>query len=154
MNLVSKIGKGKQSHVVCIFVSVIMVKSHERKSWNYFFKIITVTTVWWNVAEMWILKKCILIFQQKKWWILSTVRNIYEIYQTKYYYDIVKKSKFWFSWQLQIDKKINDVKEDPRRKTDSNFNFSQATECFWGLNQKEYYVMPIIELLLDQKRLK
>ena len=49
------------------------------------------------------------------------------IYQTKYYYGSVKKSKFSFSCHLQIDKKINNVKEDPRRKTDSNFNFSQAT---------------------------
>ena len=49
------------------------------------------------------------------------------IYQTKCYYGSVKKSKFSFSCHLQIDKKINNVKEDPRRKTDSNFNFSQAT---------------------------
>ena len=27
----------------------------------------------------------------------------------------------------RLIKKINDVKEDPRRKTDSDFNFSQAT---------------------------
>ena len=31
------------------------------------------------------------------------------------------KNKFSFSCHLQIDKKI-DVKEDPGRKTDSNFN--------------------------------
>ena len=40
------------------------------------------------------------------------------VYQTKYYYDSVKKSTFPFSSDLQIDKKINNVKEDPRRKTD------------------------------------
>ena len=48
---------------------VIMVKSHEKKCRKYFFKIITTTTVWWNVAEMWILKKWIkwiLSVQQKK----------------------------------------------------------------------------------------
>ena len=51
------------------------------------------------------------------------------VYQTKYYYGSVKKSAFSFSSDLQIDKKINNVKEDPRRKTDSNFDFSQALRC-------------------------
>ena len=48
------------------------------------------------------------------------------VYQTKYYYGSVKKSTFSFSSDLQIDKKINNAKEDPRRKTDSNFDFSQV----------------------------
>ena len=34
------------------------------------------------------------------------------IYQTKYYYGNVKKNTFSFSSDLQIDKKINNVKED------------------------------------------
>ena len=51
------------------------------------------------------------------------------VYQTKYYYGSVKKSTIPFSSDLQIDKKINNVKEDPRRKTDSNFDFSQALRC-------------------------
>ena len=54
------------------------------------------------------------------------VRNIAGVYQAKYYYGCSKKSKCSFSCHLQIDKKINNVKEDPRRKTDSNFDFSQA----------------------------
>ena len=49
-----------------------------------------------------------------------------EIYQTKYYFGSVKKSHFSFSCDLQIDKKINNVKDNPRRKTDSKFDFSQA----------------------------
>ena len=49
--------------------------------------------------------------------------------QTKYYYGSVKKSTFLFSSDLQIDKKINNVKEDLKRKTDSNFDFSQALRC-------------------------
>ena len=44
------------------------------------------------------------------------------VYQTKYYYGIVKKSKFSFSCHLQIDKKIN-VK---KRYKEKNFDFSQA----------------------------
>ena len=48
------------------------------------------------------------------------------VYQTKYYYGSVKKSTFSFHSDLHIDKKINNVKEDPRKKTDSNFDFSQA----------------------------
>ena len=51
------------------------------------------------------------------------------VYQTKYYYGRAKKCTFSFSSDLQIDKKINNVKEDPRRKTDSNFDFSQALRC-------------------------
>ena len=47
------------------------------------------------------------------------------VYQTKYYYGSVKKGTFSFSSNLQIDKKISSVKEDPRRKTDSNLDFSQ-----------------------------
>ena len=47
------------------------------------------------------------------------------VYQTKYY-GSVKKFTFSLSSDLRIDKKINNVKEDPRRKTDSNFDFSQA----------------------------
>ena len=46
--------------------------------------------------------------------------NISGAHKTKYYYGSVKKSKFSFSCHLQIDKQLN-VKEDPRRKTDTNF---------------------------------
>ena len=51
------------------------------------------------------------------------------VFQTKYHYSRVKKSTFSFSADLQTDKKINNVKEDPRRKTDLNFDFSQALRC-------------------------
>ena len=45
------------------------------------------------------------------------------------FYGSVKKSTFSFTSGLQIDKKINNVKEDPRKKTDPNFDFSQALCC-------------------------
>ena len=51
------------------------------------------------------------------------------VYQTKYYCGSLKKSTFPFSSDLQIYKKINNVKEDPRRKTDLNFDFSQVLRC-------------------------
>ena len=51
------------------------------------------------------------------------------VYQIKYYYGSVKKTTFSFSSDLQIDKKINNVIEAPRRKTDSNFDFSQVLRC-------------------------
>ena len=38
------------------------------------------------------------ILKQEKWWILITVGNIQGVYQTKYYYGSVEKSKFLFSW--------------------------------------------------------
>ena len=67
------------------------------------------------------------LVQQEKIWILSTGRNISGVNQTKYYYGSVTKSKFSFSCHLKIDKKLN-VEEGPRRKTDTNFDFSQATK--------------------------
>ena len=51
------------------------------------------------------------------------------VYQTKYYYGSAKKSTYSFSSDLQIDKKINNVREDSRRKADSNFDFSQVLRC-------------------------
>ena len=51
----------------------------------------------------------------------------------KYYNGSVKKSKFSFSCHLQMDKKINNVKEDLRRKI---------------------HLVHIIVLFLLQKRLK
>ena len=56
-------------------------------------------------------------------------REVKGAYQIKYDYGSVKKSTLSFSSYLQIDKKINKVKEDPRRKTDSNFDFSQVLLC-------------------------
>ena len=42
---------------------------------------------------------------------------------------LCQKSKFSFSCHLEIDKKkINNEKEDPRRKSISNFGFSQAAQ--------------------------
>ena len=38
------------------------------------------------------------------------------VYQTKYYHGSVQKSTFPFISDLQTDKKINNVKEDPRSK--------------------------------------
>ena len=45
------------------------------------------------------------------------------VHQAKNYYGSVKESKFSFSCHLEIDKKLN-VKEDPRRKTDTKFFLS------------------------------
>ena len=49
----------------------------------------------------WILR---LRYTGKKWWILNTVRNIYGVHQTKYYYGSVKKRKCSFNRHLQVDK--------------------------------------------------
>ena len=48
--------------------------------------------------------------------------------------------------------KINNDEEDQLRKTDSNFDFAQAAKCPRGFKKKEYYVVHIIELFLDQRR--
>ena len=51
---------------------------------------------------------------------------------------------------LRLIKKNNNVKEDPKRKSDSNFDFFKAALCLWGFNKKKYYVVYIIELFLHQ----
>ena len=51
------------------------------------------------------------------------------VYQRKYSDGSVKKSTFSFSSDLQIDKKINNVKEDPRGKIDANFDVSVVLCC-------------------------
>ena len=56
------------------------------------------------------------------------VKGVASKYQIKYYYGSVKKSTFSFSSDLQIDKKFNNVKGDPSRKT-FKFDFSQVLLC-------------------------
>ena len=82
---------------------VTIVKPHKKKCQIYF----RVTTspliaVSWNVTEMSILKRLILNLQKEK--MMDLDNYIYKIFQAKYYYSSVKKSKFLLSWHLQIDK--------------------------------------------------
>ena len=78
---------------------------------------------------MWILKKWIVSVQQER--IIDSeyckeyLKSTY--IKKKNCYSSVKKSKLSLSFRFYIDKKIHDIKEDPRRKTDSNFIFFQAT---------------------------
>ena len=51
--------------------------------------------------------------------------TIKKMHQTTPFY-ATEKSTFSFSYHLQIFKKINNAKEDPSRKTGSNFDFSQV----------------------------
>ena len=65
---------------------------------------------------------------EKKWQNYFCVTAITAIWWNfKTYYGSVKKKKLSFICHLQIDKKINYVKENSRRKNDSDFDFSQAT---------------------------
>ena len=78
----------------------------------------------WNVAEMGILERGIPTERSTGkydgFWLL------WGVYQTKYYYGSVEKSKFPFIGHLHIDKKINDLKDDPKKKADSSFDIFQA----------------------------
>ena len=73
---------------------------------------------------MWILKRRILSFQLEK------IKDF--DYQEEYLRSVSNKiiwqryEKHILICELQIDEKINNIKEDPRRKTDSNFDFSQV----------------------------
>ena len=60
----------------------------------------------------------------------------------------VKKRKLSCSFDLQIDKKVNNVKEDRRKKTDSNFDFSQVLHC---LVLKKCYVVHYHRTLFTSK---
>ena len=51
---------------------------------------------------------------------------LWGVYQTKYYYGSVEKSKFSFSCHFHIDKRISNLKDDPKKKTDSSFDIFQA----------------------------
>ena len=81
-----------------------------------YFRVISITTS--NMV------KCRCVKQEKMMDFDYCEEYLKRVYQTKNYYGSVKKSTFSFSSDLQIDKKINNVKEDPRKKTDSNFDFS------------------------------
>ena len=94
-----------------------MVKSHENKYQNYF----RVTT-----NDM---VNCRRGQQEKMMDFDYREEYLKGVYQTKYYYGSVKKSTFSFRSGLQIDMKINNVKEDPTRKIDLNFDFSQVLRC-------------------------
>ena len=67
---------------------------------------------------------------------------------------VLKKNKLSFNCHLYIDKKSNNLKEDPRRKNDSDFDFSQATQCLRGFNKKGCYIVRIIEIFLHQKKME
>ena len=59
----------------------------------------------------------------------------------------VNKSKFSFTWHLQIDKKSIMKKKRSRGKTYTNFNFYQVAKCSLDFKKKKYYVVLIINLL-------
>ena len=113
-----------------------MVKSHEKKCQNYFF----VTT-----NDM---IKCRLGQQEKLMDFDFCEEYLKGVYQTKYCYGSVQKSSLSCSFNLQIYKKINNVKEDPTRKKDSNFDFSQVLRC---LVLKECYVVHYHRTLFTPK---
>ena len=65
----------------------------------------------------------------------------------------VLRKKFLFSCHLHIDKKINNVKEDPRRKMIQTLIFSKLPSAY-EVVQEVIYVGHITKLFLHQKRLK
>ena len=115
-----------------------MAKSQEKKCQNYFFKIIPTTMVWWNAAKIRILKQ----------WIptesspgtndgFSVLWGIFKEYiKENVIMAVSRKANSHPIVISRLIKNINNVKEDPGRKTDSNFNFSQATPCSWGFKKR------------------
>ena len=75
-----------------------MVKSHEKKCQNYFC---------FTANDMVKCHRGQQDFDYREEYLRG-------VYQTKYYYCIVMKSTFSFSSDFQVDKKINNVKENPR----------------------------------------
>ena len=85
-----------------------IVKSHEKKRRNYFC-VTTITTT--------VMVKCRCIKQEEKVDFNYCEEYLKGLYQTKFYYDSVKEKTLSYSSALQIDKKINNVKEDPRKQS-------------------------------------
>ena len=95
-----------------------MVKSNENNCQNYF-RVTTITT-----NDM---VKCCRVKQERMMDFDHCEEYLKGVYQTKYYYGSVRNSTFSFSTDLQTDKKANNVKEDQKKKTDSDYvNFYQA----------------------------
>ena len=93
-----------------VFPSAItMVKPHEKKCQNYF----RVTANDMIKSRRGLQEKMVDFDKLGEY--------LKGVYQTRYYYGSVKKSTLSLSSDLQIDKKINNVKENPRRKANSNF---------------------------------
>ena len=94
---------------------VTMLKPHEKKCQNYC--VTTNDMVKCRCSQQEKMRN----FDYREEYINGVISNKILLWQ--YYYG--KKNIFSFSSDLQIHKKFNNVKEDPRRrKTDSDFNFS------------------------------
>ena len=104
---------------------VTMVKSHKKNYQNYF------------CVTMNNMVKCCCCQQEKHdgFWLPWGIFKR-RVYQTKHYYGIFKKSAFPFSSDLQTDKKVNNVKQDPRRKL-WFFPSAALPKCLWGFNKKK-----------------
>ena len=123
-----------------VFTSVVtIVKSYERN--------VKIIFVWLRLNNM---VKCRrnMDFEEmdtepstgKKWWVFWLPEGIFKEYIKQ---NIIMAMLRRANAHLQIDKKTNNVKEDPSRKTDLNFGFSQAVWGLWGFNKKECYVVRI-----------
>ena len=125
MNLGWEPGNDKQNYVVCISISRDNGEITRKEMLKLFFQ---------NYHYQYSMMKCCrnVDFEEMdtecsigkgyEFWVLWAIFKEY-IKQNI----IVAVSKFAFSCHVQIDYKINNVKEDSWRKTDSNFSFSQAT---------------------------
>ena len=71
------------------------------------------------------------------------------MYQTKYYHDNIKKSKFSFGWHLQIDEKSIIVKKDQGEKLIQTLIFLSCQNAQEVLRRRN--VVHIIEFFLHQR---
>ena len=72
----------------------------------------------------------------------------------KYSYGSSRKAHSHWLVIWRLTGKANYVKENPRRKTDSELYFSQAANFLRGFNKNKCYAVHIMKLFLHQKRLK
>ena len=97
-----------------------MVKLHEKKRQNNF--------LWWNVTEIWILKRWILSLQREKMTGFDLPWGIFkENIKQNIIVVVLRKANAHLVVICKLIKKINIVnKKNPRRKAYSNFDLSQA----------------------------
>ena len=132
-----------------------MVKSHEKKYQNYFC-VATITTN--NMVKFSQDMNCEEMdtdYSTGKHNGFRLLWGIFKEYIKQNIMTVVLRkthSHSFVTWRLI--KKINHIKKDPRRKTDSNFHFFQVVLCLWGFNKKECYILHITDPFLHKKRLQ
>ena len=133
LDLAGEPGNDKQTMMYFVFVIKIRSKSVSRDNGKVIRKEMSKLFLRDNLASHQNVEKILIIDtdwglnQQQKTWILITMKNIWRVYRTKYYYGSVNKANF-HSVDICRFRKNQSCKKRSRRKAGSNFIFFQAAK--------------------------